>query len=317
MKNLIKTRNKKRNDSQNEDWPKDYLEKVNCPLCKSTSYRKIYPKIYKRVVLCDNCHLIYTNPRLKKKHLKHLYSEDYFHNSNSSHFGYENYLGDEKKIIKTFSKRIASIEKTSHGKKGKLLDIGCATGFFLKAARDRNWDVEGVEISEFAAKYARKHFKFKIYQNDFLNLNLPNNYYDVITMWDVIEHLYHPRAALSKIYKLLKPNGLLIFSTPDVTSLPSKLTRDKWVGYKLSDEHLTYFSTNTAKHLIENSGFSVIKKNYVGKYVSLPMLSDRASLYHPLLGKIISIFEKFFPKNYSLYVNPFDIMCIYAKKDSS
>jgi len=313
MENLIKARKKTRKGFQDEDWPDRYLEKIVCPLCKSDSSKKLYPKVYRRIVKCNSCGLIFTNPRLKKRYLRHLYSEEYFNNTESSHFGYENYLGDEEKIIKTFSKRMKEIENVTK-KRGKLLDIGCATGFFMKSAKNREWRVEGVEISNFAADYASKHFKFKVYKKDFLELKLKEDSYDVITLWDVIEHFNNPKKALVKINKLLKPNGTLVLSTPDVESIPAKITKGRWVGYKLSDEHLTYFSIETITKLLESAGFSVVKKTHVGKHVSLDMLSDRASIYSPLLGKLIFFVSKILPKNYFLYINPFDIMCIYAKK---
>ncbi len=314
MEDLIKARKKTRRGFQDEDWPDHYLEKVACPLCKSDSYKKLYPDSYRRIVRCNKCHLIYTNPRLKKIHLKHLYSQEYFQNTNSSHFGYENYLDDEEKIVKTFAKRMSAIEREfGRGKKGNILDIGCATGFFLKAAKDAGWQVEGVEISEFAANYAKNHFKFKVYCEDFLDIKISEKF-DVITMWDVIEHFYNPQAAIEKANKLLKPGGLLVLSTPDVASLPAKITRHKWVGYKLSDEHLTYFSPKTMKIFLENSGLSIVRNGHVGKHVSLDMLQDRASIYSPALGRAFSIAKRFFPKNYFLYINPFDIMCVYAKK---
>jgi len=313
MENLIKVRQKTKKGFQNEDWPSNYLEKIPCPLCKSTSYKKLYPKVYRRIVKCSKCNLILTNPRLKKRYLKHLYSEEYFNNTNSSHFGYENYLADEEKIVRTFKKRVEAIEKVVL-KKGKMLDIGCATGFFMKAARDNKWRVEGIEISEYAASYAKEHFGFKVYSKDFLTLSLPEKTYDVITLWDVIEHFNNPTAALIKIRKLLKPNGILVLSTPDVNSIPANLTGSKWVGYKLSDEHLTYFSIKTMTNLLEKTGFSVVKKSHIGKHVSLPMLSDRASIYSPILGKLINLIGRLLPKSYFIYINPFDIMCIYAKR---
>lgn len=313
MENIIKARKKTRKGFQHEDWPDKYLEKVSCPLCKSNSFIKLYPHTYKRIVKCKLCSLIFTNPRLKKRYLKHLYSEEYFNNTDSSHFGYENYLADEEKIVKTFSKRIKAIEKITD-KKGELLDIGCATGFFMKAAKNMEWKVEGVEISDFAAEYASKHFKFKVYKDDFLKLNLKENSYDVVTLWDVIEHFYDPKKALIKIRKILKPNGIVVLSTPDVDSVPAKITQSKWVGYKLSDEHLTYFSPKTLSRLLEETGFKVIKKTHIGKHVSLDMLSDRASIYSPIIGKLISASGKVLPSNYFLYVNPFDIMCVYANK---
>ena len=314
MENVIKARKKAHNGFSQEDWPIHYLEGVFCPLCNSKSFKKMYPKTYKRLVICSSCGLIFTSPRLKKGYLKHLYSKEYFNNKISSHFGYQDYLGDEKKIVKTFSKRILDIERVVKNK-GKLLDIGCATGFFMKAAKDKKWDVEGVEISQFAASYASSHFKFAVYQQDFLELNLPENNYDVVTLWDVIEHFYDPVKALIKIKRILVSGGILVISTPDVNSIPAKLTKDKWIGYKLSDEHLTYFSIKTMKKLLEQTGFSIVKKNHVGKHVSLQMLSDRASIYNSSLGKIIGTASRFISKDYFLYINPLDIMCIYAKKE--
>ena len=315
MENIIKVRKKTRKSFQDKDWPSQYLEIIPCPLCKSNIYKKLYPSTYKRVAGCLSCGLIYTNPRLKNKYLKYLYSKEYFNNTESTHFGYEDYLADENKIVKTFSKRIDDIEKIAKNK-GTLLDIGCATGFFMKAAKDKKWKVEGVEISDFAANYASKRFKFKIYKDDFLNLDLPKNHYDVVTLWDVIEHFNDPKKSLAGINKILKPGGLLVLSTPDVNSWPSKITRDKWVGYKLSDEHLAYFSDKTMKMLLLQTGFSMIKKKYIGKHVSLRMLSDRVSLYSSILGKGIYLICKLLPTNYFIYVNPFDIMCIYARKNS-
>lgn len=309
MESLINKRKKSRRSKK--DWPKEFLEKVNCPICGSDLFKRLYPKYYERIVKCDKCDLIYTNPRLLKKYLKHLYSKDYFKNSVSTHFGYENYAEDEKKIVKTFKERVEKIE--SQVKRGTLLDVGCAMGFFMKAARDAGWKVNGVEISKFASDYAKKKFNFEVYTADFLSYK-PNTTYNLITMWDVIEHFYDPISALKKANSMLKKDGLLVLSTPDVGSLPAILTKERWVGYKLSDEHLTYFSQNTISKLLEKSGFKIVKKTHIGKHVSIPMLADRISIYNNGLGKLVKMTGNLFPKNYFLYINPFDIMCIYAKK---
>lgn len=313
MENIIKKREKTRKGFNDKDWPSKFLEKVVCPLCSSKKFKKLYPATYKRIVKCANCGLIYTNPRLKKRYLKDLYSEEYFCNSESTHFGYENYLGDEEKIVKTFIERVKNIERFIE--KGDLLDVGCATGFFMKAAHDNGWKVSGNEISEFAAGYAKNHFKFEIFKGDFLEV-LETKKYSLITMWDVIEHFYNPIAAIKKASRLLKSDGMLILSTPDVDSIPAKLTKEKWVGYKLSDEHLTYFSPKTISQLLKKGGFEIVKKSYIGKHVSIPMVADRASIYSTHLGSAIRMAQSLFPKNHFLYVNPFDIMCIYAKKIS-
>ena len=292
--------------------PPEYLKDTSCPLCGSNRYIQKYPQYYPRIVSCLKCELIYTNPRLKNRYLKELYSEEYFKNDHSSILGYSNYLQDQKNIVKTFDKRLKSIE--TFVSPGKLLDIGCATGFFMHSAKMRGWKVEGVEISEYAASYAKESFGFKIYVGDVLQIDLPANTYDLITLWDVIEHLTNPLEVLRVLKRALKKNGLLVFSTPDVESLPARLTKHKWIGYKLSDEHLTYFSKKTVALLLEKAGFTLVSSKHVGKYVSSSLFIDRLGLYNKVVGTVLNTAHFALPKDLSFYVNPFDIMCVYAKK---
>ena len=292
--------------------PPKYLENIFCPLCNSKTYTQKYPEYYPRIVTCIKCELIYTNPRLKNKYLKELYTEEYFKNDHSSILGYSSYLQDRKNIIKTFDKRLKVIE--TFVSPGKLLDIGCATGFFMHSAKMRAWKVEGVEISKFAASYAKERFGFKIYVGDVRQIDLPANTYDLITMWDVVEHLTNPIEVIQVSKRALKKNGLLVFSTPNVGSLPAKLTKHKWIGYKLSDEHLAYFSKKTVALLLEKAGFSLVLSKHVGKYVNLSLFADRIGLYNKAVGTILNAAQFVLPKDLSFYVNPFDIMCVYAKK---
>ena len=132
-------------------------------------------------------------------------------------------------------------------------------------------------------------------------------------MWDVIEHLTNPIEALQALKRALKKNGMIVFSTPNVGSIPAKLTKHKWIGYKLSDEHLTYFSKKTFALLLEKTGLSLVSNKHVGKYVNLSLFADRIGLYNKAVGTIFSTAQFVLPKDLSFYVNPFDIMCVYAK----
>ena len=312
MNQFLKQQTEKKRGSLQEDWPSQYLETISCPLCKSPKYKLLYKKTYSRIVKCEHCSLIYTNPRLKSQYLKHLYTKSYFQNTNSSHFGYENYLGDKIKIIKTFSKRLKQIEKFIP--RGSLLDVGCATGFFLKVAYDNKWKVEGLEISKYAANIARSQLGFNIYEKGLQEPKILGKKYTLITLWDVIEHFYDPKKELQSIHTLLKKDGLLVISTPDVGSIPSLISGHRWVGYKLSDEHLMYFSEKTIKLLLKGTGFEVIKITHVGKHVSMTMLADRISLYNKFMGSIVKKISSSFAEDFNLYVNPYDIMCVYARK---
>lgn len=295
-------------------WDDKYFETIACPLCASKKKMVLYPKHYPRIVQCCSCKFIYTNPRLKKKYLQKLYGQEYFNNINSSLLGYSNYIKDKEKTIKTFKKRLKTIETIK--KIGKLLDVGCATGFFMKVAQDHGWQTEGVEISEFATKYARETFSLTIHQADFQNLRLEKKSYDVITLWDVIEHVSDPIATLKKTHSLLKDNGLLVFSTPDVGSLPARLTRHRWVGYKLCDEHLSYLSLQTITALCRKSGFQITNTHHLGKYVSFSLFADRIGLYSTVIGNLLKMIDRIIPKSFHFYISAFDIICVYAKKSS-
>jgi len=292
--------------------PEELLEEIPCPLCGSFQKTKVYPKYYPRLVRCLSCGLIYTNPRLNKENLGQLYTKEYFQNDNSSIFGYQNYLADENKIRKTFARRLKTIEKIK--KVGFLLDIGCAMGFFMDEAEKRGWKTKGIEISEFAATFAEKNLGLDVMRGNIQEVNLPQNSFDLVILWDVIEHLDNPLVCLKKIHLALKKDGLLVFSTPNISSIPAKLTRHRWVGYKLSDEHLTYFSPETISLLCQKTGFKVVKSHSLGKYVSLALFAARLSLYSKIAGKIFKFIDYFLPKKFNLYLSAFDIICVYAQK---
>lgn len=308
----IKLKNHIQNSSHTNNWPLNYLENTPCILCGNNKYAQKYSQYYSRIVRCKECGLIYTNPRLKSKYLKELYSKEYFQNDHSSRLGYSDYLQDQKNIIRTFDKRLKTIE--TFIRPGKVLDVGCATGFFMQSAKMRGWKAEGVEISKYAASYAKKNFGFKVYVGDILKIDLPSNTYDLITLWDVIEHVSNPIEVIQVLKRSLKKNGLLVFSTPDVGSLPAKLTKHKWIGYKLSDEHLTYFSKKTAALLLKKSGLSFVSSNHIGKYVNLDLFTNRIGLYSETIRKIFDTIRLILPKDLGFYVNSLDIICVYAKK---
>lgn len=299
-----------------ELWPKSYLVKIGCPICSDKNFTKVYPLIYPRIVKCRGCGLVYTNPRLKEKYLSKIYNENYFNNENSEMLGYENYIADQIKIEKTFEKRIKSLSKKVSLRSGNLLDIGCAFGFFLNVVKKYGYTANGVEISEFAVKHARERFNHRVILGNFDNIKISDKY-DCVTMWDVIEHVPDPKFTLRKISTLLNKSGLLIISTPDVGSIPAKLTKHRWVGFKLSDEHLTYFSIFTLQKLLEDTGFEIIDHRSTGKYVSLDMLSDRIGLYFPLLGKMMLFFVRILKLKMTLYVSSMDIMMVCARKKQS
>ncbi|MFH1258742.1 MAG: class I SAM-dependent methyltransferase [Elusimicrobiota bacterium] len=146
---------------------------------------------------------------------------------------------------------------------GKILDIGCGVGIFLLDMQKEGWDVYGCDIYPDSCNIAKNMNGLKnIYNEDVLSLNLSENYFDVITLWHVLEHLTKPQDTLKKINKLLKDDGILIIESPDFSSIQSKFFKSKWFPLELP-RHIYQFSPNTVKKLLNSVNFEILRKDYV------------------------------------------------------
>ena len=190
--------------------------------------------------------------------------------------GYDDYARDRYCILKTASRRLDTIERYTPAR-GRLLDVGCALGFFLEEARRRGWEVDGVDISAHAIQYANEQLGIPARCGMLREAGFEQNSFDVLTMWDVIEHVTDPVEELKYCRDLLKTRGLIVLSTPDVASLVAKMTGAKWMGFKLAEEHLYYFSKRTISLALEKAGFEVLDVTSIGKDVALDFLARRLS----------------------------------------
>lgn len=286
---------------------------VPCNLCGSAARKPFCPENSLGLVQCQQCGLVYVSPRPDAKELYALYGETYFHNNESGVVGYSDYIRDEGNIRRTSNRRLKLLERFIQP--GRLLDVGCAVGFFIDEARKRGWQVEGLDVSSFAVDYARDHFDLAARHGALTDLDYPPGAYDMVTMWDVIEHVPDPKSYVDQAAALLRPGGIFALATPDVDSLPARLTGKRWVGYKLSEEHIYYFSIKTLSQMLEAAGFEIVDVRHVGKYVTLRLFLDRLGMYAPWLAKLLQLAERTFRlSEWALYVNPFDIVAITARK---
>lgn len=263
---------------------------------------------------CRACGLVYVSPRPDPHELAQLYGEAYFNNDNSGTVGYSNYIGDEANIRKTFQRRLNRIQRFTDGP-GRLLDVGCAAGFFLSEAQEQGWQVQGLDVSAFAANYTQERFGISARHGSLLDLDFGDQRFDLVTMWDVIEHVPDPAANIAKIAGMLEPGGLFALATPDVGSLPAKLTGQRWVGYKLQEEHVYYFSSDTLRAMLSLAGFEILDVYHVGKYVTLDLFFNRLAMYNAPLGLAGERAKNALGLNgRSVYINPFDIVAVTARK---
>jgi 2-polyprenyl-3-methyl-5-hydroxy-6-metoxy-1,4-benzoquinol methylase len=242
---------------------------------------------------CLTCGVISTHPFLSIKDVNKYYTENYD--------PFQKAIEDEKswllKINRTAGviKRCKSVLKQSPVKRdGKILDIGCSTGVFLHRMSELGWEGFGVEPSNYAADYARNRFNLSI-SNSYLTKNLfPNNYFDIITLWDVFEHISDPISSLSLILNYLKPGGLLVITTPNSSSFGRCVWNEYWAGWD-TPRHYHVFNGKLLKSLLQRSGFHVIGTRSFTNNFGLLLISLQFYLKEHVPAKfskiIISIFQ--------------------------
>lgn len=139
---------------------------------------------------------------------------------------------------------------------GKLLDVGCGAGRFLHRMQKRGWQVEGVEFDPQAANKVTQRYGIAVHVGDLPACHLPAESFDAVTLNQVMEHLYDPRATLNECLRILKPGGRLILTTPNVDSMGAVEFGRYWRGWE-PPRHLHLFSVAALQRLVQQSGFEV------------------------------------------------------------
>lgn len=223
------------------------------------------------IVKCANCGLVFVNPLPNETKLLDEYSN----------FEDERFASQAKGREITFEKNLKDIEK--YKKKGKLLDIGTANGSFLYMAKKKGWEVEGVELNKYLIKWAKENYNLNIKQGTIFQ-NKFSEKFDVITLWDVLEHVSDPTKTLEKCNDLLKDNGIFVVNYPDYNTSISSALGKKWPFYL--SVHLYYFNKKTIEKLLNKCGFKVLKIKPHIQYLDLGYIFFRAKRYVGILATI-------------------------------
>jgi 2-polyprenyl-3-methyl-5-hydroxy-6-metoxy-1,4-benzoquinol methylase len=193
---------------------------------------------------------------------KEIYGKQYFEGKNLSN--YTSYKDRGMMIMrKIYFPKI--LQDITFSKEMKVLDIGCAYGYFLKLCDEIGCETYGIDISKYAIKQAKKETKAKLFVHD-VDKGLPmfsNDFFDLITMFDVIEHLTSPFLTLKEVYRILKPKGKLVITTPNINAIDRFIKKffgkeEEWHGYH-DKTHLYLFTPLSLKFLVERSGFKTVK----------------------------------------------------------
>jgi SAM-dependent methyltransferase len=186
----------------------------------------------------------------------------------------------------------------------------------MLAMSELGFEAHGVEISAEIARHAQEQLGFETVHVGTLatSPHAPSSF-DLITMWDVVEHVVDPRALLGRARELLKPDGLLVLETQNIDSAFARVLGPRWHHYK-HREHIYHFTPATIRSLLRSAGFLVEKltPRYGGKHVSFDFIAERAGRLHPGLSRALRPLARF--ESAALYLNFMDEMVVVARPDS-
>lgn len=268
---------------------KDYIFVNECPICNSkhikaelelNDYFLSKEKFF--INECKSCGFRFTNPQPLESEIEKYYNSNEYISHNSSNGGLMSYL---YRCIRGVSMKRKYRVIRSRYEKGSILDYGCGEGEFLKYCQSHGWKCEGIELNSKARKIA---------SNSGIDVNtpelffsLPENKFDVITMWHVMEHIYDLKGFITQAKIVLKPDGMLVIAAPNFNSYDAKYYKKYWAAYDVP-RHLWHFSSQNIEALMLDNGFKMVQKmgmRFDSFYISI--LSEKYKNRTNLLNSFI------------------------------
>ena len=233
---------------------------IHCPWCNSEQqhpYLTVKDHFLSQEVFevleCEQCGLLFTHPRPDPDRIGAYYESDAYLSHQENKTGLVPTLYEKVKAVNLRRKRKLALDVVKHG---RLLDIGCGVGDFLRVVKDQGWDVVGIEPSDQAKSIAAKRLGFTpLDPSD--ACNLPEHTFDVITLWHVFEHVDDLHAQMAVFERLLKPGGLLLLALPNYQSFDAKHYKDAWAAWDVP-RHLNHFNKDFLCRAILDNGYNLI-----------------------------------------------------------
>ena len=233
---------------------------TRCPWCqteKNHRYLQVKDRFLSQEVFdllaCDQCGLLFTDPRPDAEHIGAYYESDEYLSHQENKSGLVPRLYERVKRINLKNKRRMALQGLQ---KGRLLDIGCGVGDFLRVVKESGWEVAGIEPSEHAKSIALKRLGFLPLDPSEAN-SFADGSFDVITMWHVLEHVDDLHAQLATLHRLLKPGGRLVIAVPNYQSYDAQYYQQAWAAWDVP-RHLNHFNAAFLQAAFQNYGFEII-----------------------------------------------------------
>jgi SAM-dependent methyltransferase len=282
---------------------------VSCVVCGAAPPREKLRKGGVEILECPACGLAFWTPRPDFRP-ERVYDGAYFSDARAGH-GYDDYAELEDSLRHTFAGRLARIPIPHHG--ARLLDVGAAFGFAAAEARRAGWSAVGLEVSPIAARRAGRVGPGQIVVATAPALPFPDETFHAVTLWDVLEHLPDPHAAIAEVARVLLPGGRLALTTGDVGSVAARLFGARWHLYTLP-EHLFFHTRRSLCLLLEAHGLRVERLRADSSIYTLGYLVER--LRKTLLGRGAPGPARWPGAGLRVPVNLFDIVTALAVRGS-
>jgi SAM-dependent methyltransferase len=235
------------------------LETVTCELCGADNTEVLFEGVDHWYNLpgrfpvrrCRECGLIYLNPRPDRLEIHHYYPQAYE--------PYSPAIDDELSLWRRLNRRYGMFKRVQMIQarlkiKGRALDVGCATGVFLEALQRHGWEVHGVEPNAEAAAYARSRLRLDVFNGELVQARFPACYFDLVTLWHVLEHVHQPRQMLLEAARITRPGGMLVLALPNPDSLEARLFGPFWAGWDVP-RHLYIFPVPVISKMLRETGW--------------------------------------------------------------
>jgi len=272
---------------------------MSCRLCSSKKIKERKVRNNLVVIRCHYCGVEFLKEFPGKAVLEKFYkTQEYYR-----FWGKLNWrnIKQVEQVKKATAERVLDLIE-QYGKKGKILDVGCATGTLLMVAKMRGWEIYGVEVSGDFARITRERLGDNVYQGMFEEAPFKAGSFDMVLFYDSLEHMTNPQKIVAKVFKILKPGGCLVVFTPNRESLSARIMGRNWTHYKT--EHLFYFSPKSLKEFLNKEGFETVAQGGASKALNITYINSQFQTFPtPVLTPLFKLIVRYLPA--PLVLKPF------------
>jgi SAM-dependent methyltransferase len=277
---------------------------IACNVCLAQAPAALYPGIMR----CGSCGHVYADLQLTDDELAKIYDRPYF-------FGeeYSDYLADRPVLQRNFRLRLRVLDRLlDPARHRSLLEVGSAYGFFLELVRDRFASVSGIDIAADGVRHARSR-GLDVAEGDLPQHDFGGRTFDVVCLWDTIEHLRDPARTLEKISQITGTGALIALTTGDIASWNARLAGRSWRLIH-PPTHLHYFTGESLRRLLDRLGFDVVYQRYAGFYRSVDLVAYNLFVLRYRMPWLYRALKALRVTKLNFHLNMYDILYVVARR---